>query len=77
MDLCKYKNSRGIPNEGVHKHYFGVAMFDVIGTIVFGLILSFLFKWNIFLTITILFILGIVLHHVFCVRTTVDKILFS
>ena len=77
MDLCKYKNSLGIPNEGVHKHRYGVAVFDVVGTIVIGLILSFLFKWNPILTITILFILGIILHRLFCVRTTVDKILFS
>jgi hypothetical protein len=77
MDLCKYKHSLGIPSEGVHKHYFGVAMFDVIGTIVIGVILSFLFKWNTILTITVLFILGVILHRLFCVRTTVDKILFS
>ncbi len=76
MDFCKYKNSLGIPNEGVHKHRFGVAVFDVGGTIVIGLVLSFLFKWNTILTITVLFILGIILHRLFCVRTTVDKILF-
>jgi hypothetical protein len=77
MDLCKYKNSLGIPNEGVHKHYYGFAIFDTVGTIVIGLILSFLFKWNKVLTISILFILGIILHRLFCVRTTVDKLLFQ
>uniref|UniRef100_A0A6C0JJB3 Uncharacterized protein n=1 Tax=viral metagenome TaxID=1070528 RepID=A0A6C0JJB3_9ZZZZ len=77
MDLCKYKDSLGIPNEGAHKHYYGVAMFDTVGTIVVGIILSFLFKWNTILTIAVLFILGIILHRLFCVRTTVDKILFS
>lgn len=77
MDICKYKDSLGIPNQGFHTHYFGLAIFDIVGTIVFGLILSFTFKWNIIITITVLFILGIVLHRLFCVRTTVDKILFS
>jgi hypothetical protein len=77
MDICKYKDSLGIPKVGVHKHYFGVAMFDVVGTIVIGLILSFTFKWNIIITIVILFILGIIAHRLFCVKTTVDKILFS
>ena len=76
MDLCKYNTSLGIPKLGVHKNYYGVAVFDVVGTIVIGIILSFVFKWNTILTIAILFILGIILHRLFCVRTTVDTILF-
>jgi hypothetical protein len=77
MEICKYKDSLGIPTVGFHKHYWGLAMFDVVGTIVVGLIFAFLFKWNILITISIFFILGIILHRLFCVRTTVDKILFS
>ena len=77
MNICKFNTSLGIPDVGVHTHFLGVAVFDVVGTIVIGVILSFLFKWNIIFTITILFILGIIAHRLFCVRTTVDKILFQ
>lgn len=77
MNICKFNTFLGIPDVGVHTHYFGVAIFDVVGTIVIGVLLSFLFKWNTILTITVLFILGIISHRLFCVRTTVDKILFQ
>jgi hypothetical protein len=77
MDICKYSTSLGIPNVGFHEHVLGVAIFDVIGTIVIGIIIALLFKWNILITISILFILGIVAHRLFCVRTTLDKILFQ
>jgi|688.fasta_scaffold1151156_1 hypothetical protein len=76
--FCKYKNSLGIPGKGVHKHIFGVAYFDVIGTIVIGIILSYIYpKTNIWLILFILFILGILLHRLFCVKTTWDKLIFG
>jgi hypothetical protein len=76
MDLCKYKNSLGIPGKGVHTHIMDFAWRDIVSTIVGGIILSLLFKWNMVYTIIILFILGIILHRIFCVRTTLDKMLF-
>ena len=76
MDLCKYKNALGIPGKGVHTHFMEVAWRDVVGTIVIGIILSLVFKWNMLYTILAVFILGIILHRLFCVRTTLDKILF-
>jgi hypothetical protein len=77
MSLCKYKNALGIPNEGVHSYRFlNVAIADVIMTIILAFFVSFIFKVS-FLYITIsLFALGILLHRLFCVRTTVDKLLF-
>ena len=48
----------------------------VIATIIGGILLSILFKWNVIYSVVGLFILGIILHRLFCVRTTVDKILF-
>ena len=60
----------------MHTHIFGIAWRDVIGTIGIGVVLSLLFKWNILYSILFAFILGIILHRLFCVRTTVDKILF-
>ena len=75
--LCDYKNSLGIPGQGVHFHVFGVAIMDCIMTIIGGALLAYSFKWNYFWTIFILFILGILLHRLFCVKTTLDKALFK
>jgi hypothetical protein len=74
---CDYKNSLGVPGEGVHKHFMGVAINDVLMTIIGAGIISYLSKWNFFYVLAGLFLLGIILHRMFCVRTTVDKILFS
>jgi hypothetical protein len=78
MDLCKYKNIFGKPNEGVHSYrVFNIAIVDVLMTIFGAFLISYFFKVSFLYTTIILFILGIILHKLFCVRTTVDKILFS
>lgn len=83
MSLCKYKNIFGEPNTGIHTvRIFNIAIFDVLGTIIGGIIIQFfllrIFSFYIDLTliIIVLFGLGILLHRLFCVRTTIDKLLF-
>jgi uncharacterized membrane protein len=77
MDLCKYKDIIGKPNTGVHKYRFlGVAIIDVIVTIIGGYLIAIFFKLPILYTIIGLFILGIIAHRLFCVRTTIYKLLF-
>jgi hypothetical protein len=77
MSLCKYKNSLGVPGEGVHSYrIYNIAIVDVIMTIVAGYFISHTYKASFVFTCVILFIFGIVLHRLFCVRTTVDKLLF-
>ena len=50
-NLCQYKNALGIPDKGVHFHLFGIAVMDVIMTIIGGALLAYIFKWNYFWTI--------------------------
>lgn len=77
MSLCKYKNVLGEPNKGIHSYRFmGVAIMDVIMTILAAYLISIFFKYNFIYTTIVLFILGIMLHRLFCVRSTVDKLLF-
>lgn len=77
MSLCKYKNIFGKPNTGLHSfRLFGVAMFDVLLTIIAAVVISYIFKFSLLYTTITLFILGIILHRLFCVRTTIDKLLF-
>ena len=75
--LCKFKHFFGKPNEGVHKfRIFNIAIIDVIFVIIFAVIISTYFKIPFLYTIIGIFILGIIIHRLFCVRTTVDQILF-
>jgi len=77
VDLCKYKNALGEPKKGVHSYrVFGVALADVIMTLIGAAIISYFSGYSFFYVAIILFILGIALHRLFCVRTTIDKALF-
>ncbi len=68
----------GVPNEGIHSYrIFNIAYMDVLGTIIGSILLAYIMQWSYIKTIVGTFILGIILHRMFCVRTTVDKILFS
>jgi hypothetical protein len=76
--LCKYQNILGKPKEGIHKYrIFNIAIVDVLLTIILALIISYIFNINFLITLFILFLLGILMHRIFCVKTTIDKILFS
>lgn len=78
MNLCKYKDIFGKPNEGVHSYRFmNLAIVDVLATILVSYLISYYFKTNFIRTTIILFIVGIIMHKLFCVRTTIDKILFE
>ena len=78
IDLCKYKDIFGKPNEGVHSYrVFNIAIFDLILTVLIAYIISYLFNIDFIKILVLLLLLGIVLHHLFCVRTTVDKLLFK
>jgi len=75
--LCKYKNIFGSPGKGLHKYrIYNIAIIDVLITIIIAIIISYLFKINFIYTIIILFLAGIIIHRIFCVRTTIDKLLF-
>ena len=77
MDLCKYRDSLGVPKQGIHSYrFFGVAIMDVIFTIIGAWIISYFTNKSLIFTLIFLFLLGIMLHRLFCVRTTIDKLLF-
>jgi len=87
-NLCKYANALGEPGKGVHSiRVFNIAIVDVLSTIILALLFAIFFKYIIkleatflsifFITLLALFILGIILHKLFCVKTTVDKLIFG
>ena len=81
-DLCQYKDIFGKPNEGSHSYrIFDIAIVDVLATIIVALLIYMLFGtrmgvpfWQILVA---LFAIGILAHRIFCVRTTIDRLLFS
>jgi hypothetical protein len=78
VDLCKYKNALGEPKKGVHSYrFFGVALADVVMTLIGAAIISYFSGYSFFYVSAFLFVLGIALHRLFCVRTTIDKALFT
>ncbi len=77
MNFCKYKDILGVPGKGIHSYrLFGFALADIVMTIIGAYILSLLFSLTYWKTLLGLFLLGIALHRIFCVKTTLDKMLF-
>jgi hypothetical protein len=77
FSLCDYRNIIGKPNEGVHQYRFmGIAIVDVTVVIVFAFLLHYFYHFHFIYTLIILFLLGIIFHRIFCVRTAVDRWLF-
>jgi uncharacterized membrane protein (DUF373 family) len=77
MSLCKYKNIFGKPNEGAHSYrIFDIAIVDVVATIIIAKLISDYYNYDFYKTLGTLFIIGIIAHRIFCVRTKIDKILF-
>jgi len=78
MNLCQYSNILGKPKEGIHSYrLFNIAILDVIGTLIIGYIIHRRTKIKLYIINIILFLSGILLHKLFCVKTTVDKLLFG
>lgn len=75
--LCKHKDIFGKSTKGIHSYrIFDIAIVDVVATIVVAWGLSKYYNTDFKQTLFILFLFGIILHRLFCVRTTIDKLLF-
>ncbi len=76
--MNKFADIFGLPNTGVHKYrLFGIAIVDLIFTILFAIILYYVFKINIIVSILILLLLGIILHRIFRVNTAANLYIFG
>ena len=78
MNLSKYKDIFGEPNTGLHSiRIFNIAIIDVLMTIIAAYIISYFTGYSFYIVLFVLFLLGIFLHRIFSVKTTIDKLLFS
>jgi hypothetical protein len=82
--FCKYSGIFGEPGKGVHSiRLFNFAVVDVVSTIILAIVTNFIIygtkgTYTSLLVITITwFIIGILLHKLFCVKTNIDKVIFG
>ena len=76
-DWCEYKNIFGEPNKGIRQklRLFDISIVDFVLMIVFGLILAKIFKLKNWSGIGISFLTGLVAHNIFCVDTTISRLI--
>lgn len=78
LRMCQYKDIFGQPLKGFHsQRIFGLALWDIVGTIVISIIVSKIFNLNYIKTLLIAFALGTVLHLLFCVQTPITNFITS
>jgi hypothetical protein len=76
--FCEYSNLFGDVGKGVHSYRIAnIAIIDVLLTIIVSYIIYLVVpQYNFWIILIILFLIGIYAHHLFCVNTTIDKLLF-
>jgi hypothetical protein len=79
--FCPYRKMFGEVNTGLHAiRFLNIAIVDVLLTIMCAWILYYYIlgqKYSFWIILVCFFLLGIMAHRLFCVRTTVDKLLFN
>ena len=78
MNLCKYKDKFGKPNEGVHSYrIFNLAIVDFSLTALLALFLSKYFVISFLYSFGGLMIIALGFHIAFCVPTTLTKLVMD
>ena len=78
--FCKYKDILGKPKTGLHSYrVFNIAIIDVLLTVLLAKFVQYyiLEKYDFWVILICTFILGVIMHRIFCVKTTFDKLFFG
>lgn len=76
--FAKYSDIFGKPKTGFHSfRIFDIAVNDLLGTALVSGLISYSFNFNFFLVLFIALLLGIIFHRLFCVDTTINKLIFG
>ena len=74
---CSYSNIFGAPGTGAHSYrLFNFALVDIALTVLAAWITTYYSGLSIWFSLILWFASGILLHRIFCVRTTIDKLLW-
>ncbi len=78
MDLCKYSDIIGKPKEGIHSYrIFDISIVDVAVTILFIIFLYYLLNKPLMYIFTVVILIGIIVHKLFCVNSTINMLVFG
>lgn len=67
-----------IPKKGIHSiRIYDIAIIDVLLTVLAAYVISYVSGYSWLIVVSLLFLLGIILHRLFHIRTTVDRWLFD
>jgi fatty-acid desaturase len=78
MDLCKYSDIIGKPKEGIHSYrIFDISIVDVAVTILFIIFLYYLLNKSFMYIFTVVILIGIIVHKLFCVNSTINMLIFG
>jgi hypothetical protein len=78
MFLCRYNKLFGNPNKGIHKYrILNIAIVDLVMTIILSYVISKIINRSFMIILLFMFILSVFVHYIFCVNTSVMKLLFS
>lgn len=76
--LCQYKHVFGVEKQGVHSYrILDIAIVDVVLTIVAAWMASMFFQIHFAIVFLLLMLLGVLLHRLFCVNTTISRVIFG
>jgi hypothetical protein len=78
--FARWSETLGRPREGVHAARIpgvDVALWDVVGTIVGGLLIAWVTGWSVWATVACAFVAGVVAHLLFCIQTRANTWLFG
>lgn len=76
--LCQYKDIFGKPNTGAHSYrLLNIAIVDVLVTLLLAFVISYFNKQkNVMYIFFILVLISVFIHKLFCVDTTLTKLVF-
>lgn len=76
--LCSYRHIFGEERKGFHSlRLFDIAIGDVVLTLLLSLFISYVSKISFVITTIMVFIVGIVIHRIFCVNTKINTLIFG
>ena len=74
--LCPYKNLFGEPRQGIHSFRFmDFAIFDILITMGGAFLIHYYTQIHFIWCLLGLFLLGIFVHYIFCVDTTLNRMI--
>lgn len=76
--LSQFRNVFGKPHEGVHQYrILDIALIDLAFTVLFAWLFSIYNQQDFVKVLVVILIVGIFMHKLFGVKTTVDKFIFG